>query len=171
MVDDDPDVCQWDLYRWEDVRFTVGHGPQHNRQVTNGMGPDGGATSTSFTMADLFGGTLLLPDGTVTKRGMTFSGTTSGGGTFSGSINNRIGAGWARRTASDSSTRKPRSALRASKVGHSIFSETAGQQWPAVFALSNPLASKRPPERDRGARSRSCENKRAIFVSRRLHRS
>jgi hypothetical protein len=78
------------------LRFTVGHGPQHNRVVTNGIGPDGGATSTSFTMADLFGGTLLLPDGTVTKRGMTFSGTTSGGGTFSGSINNRIGAGLAK---------------------------------------------------------------------------
>jgi hypothetical protein len=80
------------------VRFTVGHGPQHNRIVTNpgGIGPDGGATSTSFTMADLFGGTLLLPDGTVTKRGMTFSGTTSHGGTFSGSINNKIGAGWAK---------------------------------------------------------------------------
>ena len=45
------------------VRFTVGHGPQHNRQVTNGTGQDGGATSTSFTMADLFGGELLLPDG------------------------------------------------------------------------------------------------------------
>jgi hypothetical protein len=39
---------------------------------------------------------LLLPDGTVTKRGMTFSGTTSHGGTFSGSINNKLGAGWAK---------------------------------------------------------------------------
>lgn len=76
------------------IRFTVGHGPQHNRQVTNGIGPDGGATSTSFTMADLFGGALLLPDGTGTRRGMTFSGTTSGGGTFSGTINNRVGKGY-----------------------------------------------------------------------------
>lgn len=76
------------------VKFTVGHGPQHNRVVTNGIGPDGGATSTSFVMADLFGGTLLLPDGKVGKDGMTFSGTTSGGGTFSGTIINSIGVGW-----------------------------------------------------------------------------
>ena len=45
------------------LHFTVGHGPQHNRVVTNGIGQDGGATSTSFVMADLFGGELLLPDG------------------------------------------------------------------------------------------------------------
>ncbi|MGI8956675.1 MAG: S8 family serine peptidase [Chthoniobacterales bacterium] len=78
------------------VKFTVGHGPQHNRVVTNGLGQDGGATSTSFVMADLFGGELLLPDGAVTKRGMTFSGTTSHGGTFSGTINNKIGDGWSK---------------------------------------------------------------------------
>lgn len=76
------------------LRFTVGHGPQHNRQVTNGIGPDGGATSTSFVMADLFGGELLLPDGAVKTKGMTFSGTTSTGATFSGTIDNRIGDGW-----------------------------------------------------------------------------
>lgn len=76
------------------VKFTVGHGPQHNRVVTNGTGQDGGATSTSFTQADLFAGTLLLPDGAVNHRGMTFSGTTSHGGTFSGFISNKLGAGW-----------------------------------------------------------------------------
>jgi hypothetical protein len=78
------------------VRFTVGHGPQHNRQVTNGTGEDGGATSTSFTMADLFGNELLLPDGAIVTRGMTFSGTTSGGGTFSGVIRNEIGDGYSK---------------------------------------------------------------------------
>lgn len=76
------------------VRFTVGHGPQHNRQVTNGTGEDGGATSTSFVMTDLFGGELLLPDGAVTRNGMTFSGTTSTGATFNGTINNRVGEGY-----------------------------------------------------------------------------
>ena len=78
------------------VHFTVGHGPQHNSQVTNGIGPDGGATSTAFTQADLFGGELLLPDGAVVRRGMTFSGTTSTGATFSGTINNRIGSGYSK---------------------------------------------------------------------------
>ncbi|MBA3830565.1 MAG: S8 family serine peptidase [Chthoniobacterales bacterium] len=76
------------------VRFTVGHGPQHNSTLTNGTGPDGGATSTAFTQADLFGKELLLPDGTIARHGMTFSGTTSGGGTFSGTIENRAGAGY-----------------------------------------------------------------------------
>jgi hypothetical protein len=78
------------------MHFTVGHGPQHNSQVTNGTGPDGGATSTSFTQADLFGGELLLPDGAVVRRGMTFSGTTSTGATFSGTINNRFGSGYSK---------------------------------------------------------------------------
>lgn len=78
----------------ETLRFTVGHGPQHNRTVTNGTGQDGGATSTSFTQADLFGGETLLPEGLSTRRGMTFSGTTSGGGTFQGTINNDVSVGW-----------------------------------------------------------------------------
>ncbi|HEY3747506.1 MAG TPA: S8 family serine peptidase [Gemmatimonadaceae bacterium] len=78
------------------LRFTVGHGPQHNSQVTNGTGPDGGVTSTSFTQADLFGGETLLPEGTTIRQGMTFSGTTSTGGTFSGTINNVVGKGYSK---------------------------------------------------------------------------
>ncbi|MEO8950524.1 MAG: S8 family serine peptidase [Chthoniobacterales bacterium] len=76
------------------LRFTVGHGPQHNSTVTNGLGPDGGATSTAFTQADLFGEEALLPDGTGVRKGMTFSGTTSGGGTFSGTVQNVIRRGY-----------------------------------------------------------------------------
>ncbi len=76
------------------LAFSVGHGPQHNSTVTNGIGPDGGATSTAFTQADLFGQEVLLPEGTMSRRGMTFSGTTSGGGTFTGSINNKVGTGF-----------------------------------------------------------------------------
>ncbi len=78
------------------LRFTVGHGPQHNSTVTNGTGPDGGATSTAFTQADLFGQEFLLPGGTLARRGMNFSGTTSGGGTFSGFISNKVGAGYSK---------------------------------------------------------------------------
>jgi hypothetical protein len=76
------------------IRFTVGHGPQHNSTVTNGIGPDGGATSTAFTQADLFGQEVLLPERTRVKNGMTFSGTTSGGGTFSGTIQNTVRRGY-----------------------------------------------------------------------------
>ncbi len=78
------------------LRFTVGHGPQHNSQVTNGIGPDGGVTSTAFTQADLFGQETLLPEGKTVRSGMTFSGTTSGGGTFSGTIHNMVGAGFSK---------------------------------------------------------------------------
>ena len=95
------------------VRFTVGHGPQHNRLVTNGTGQDGGATSTSFVMADLFGGELLLPDGAIVSRGMTFSGTTSGGGTFSGAIVTRSVMATPKRMASASSMPKRRFRLRS----------------------------------------------------------
>ncbi len=77
-----------------ELHFVVGHGPQHNRVVTNGTCRDCGATSTSFTQADLFGGELLLPDGEIIRHGMTFSGTTTGGGTFSGTLQNRNGFGW-----------------------------------------------------------------------------
>jgi hypothetical protein len=80
----------------DELHFTVGHGPQHNRVVTNGIGPDGGATSTSFVMTDLFGGELLLPDGELIRHGMTFSGTTTGGGTFSGTLQNKNGAGYSK---------------------------------------------------------------------------
>ena len=78
------------------LKFTIGHGPQHNATVTNGIGPDNGATSTAFVMADLFGGETLLPDGSGNGKGMTFSGTTSGGGTFSGTINNKLGRGFSK---------------------------------------------------------------------------
>lgn len=78
------------------LRFTVGHGPQHNSSLTNGTGPTGGATSTAFTQADLFGQELLLPAGTVARSGMTFSGTTSSRGSFSGTINNQVGAGYSK---------------------------------------------------------------------------
>lgn len=76
-------------------RFTVGHGPQHNSQVSNGTGATGGVTSTSFTQADLFGGTVLLPEGTGTGTGMSFSGTMTDGTTFSGTMKNNIGSGYA----------------------------------------------------------------------------
>lgn len=46
--------------------------------------------------ADLFGSELLLPAGTIVRRGMTFKGTTSDGGVFRGTINNELGAGYSK---------------------------------------------------------------------------
>ncbi len=80
----------------DELHFVVGHGPQHNRVVTNGTGQDGGATSTSFVMADLFGTQTLLPEGTKVQGGMSFSGTTSTGATFSGVMKNKIGKGYSK---------------------------------------------------------------------------
>ena len=77
------------------VRFTVGHGPQHNRGHER-YRPGWRCDLHLVHQADLFGGELLLPDGMVTRHGMTFSGTTSGGGTFSGTINNRVGNGYSK---------------------------------------------------------------------------
>ncbi len=79
-----------------ELHFTVGHGPQHNSTVTNGIGPDGGVTSTAFVMADLFGGETLLPAGDKSANGMAFSGTTSTGATFSGQLRNRVGKGYSK---------------------------------------------------------------------------
>ena len=78
--------------------FTVGHAPQHDSTVSNGTGEANGLTATASTQADLFGGTVLLPQGTGTGVGMTFTGVVTNAdnttSTFTGTLNNRIGAGW-----------------------------------------------------------------------------
>jgi len=66
------------------LRYTVGRAEQHSA---------GNATAADY-LADLFGGGVSLPGGTVVPGGMTFSGTTSSGETFNGTIQNRIGAGY-----------------------------------------------------------------------------
>jgi hypothetical protein len=80
------------------LRFTVGRGTQHNSSVTGtvpGAGPTGGASATQFT-ADLFGGGVLLPEGSVTSGGMSYTGTLADGSTFSGTLTNRIGSGYSK---------------------------------------------------------------------------
>ena len=48
------------------LRFTVGHGPQHNRSVTRMVsGRMEVRPPRRSRMADLFGGELLLPDGMI----------------------------------------------------------------------------------------------------------
>lgn len=77
------------------VRFTVGRGAQHSAVTGNGtiVGP---GTTTSNPIADLFGGGVFLPSGTVVNDGMTFSGTMTDGSTFTGTIKNAIGHGYSR---------------------------------------------------------------------------
>jgi hypothetical protein len=79
----------------KEMHFTVGRGAQHSA-VTGNSGTVGPGTTTSNPLADLFGGGVFLPRGTVLTDGMTFSGTTTGGGTFSGVIRNQIGQGYTR---------------------------------------------------------------------------
>ena len=86
------------------LRFTVGRGAQRSSNVATGgsatvLGP---GTTTVNSLADLFGGGVLVPGSydsatktySVITNGMSFSGTTTDGGTFSGTIKNRIGAGY-----------------------------------------------------------------------------
>ncbi len=75
------------------MHFTIGRGSQHNAATGNGTVIGPGATTVA-PLADLWGGGVFLPRGTVLRDGMTFSGTTTGGGTFSGVIRNAIGKGY-----------------------------------------------------------------------------
>ena len=79
------------------LHFTVGRGLARSAStggtynaVTNST------TGSAYYVADIFGGGVSLPSGTVTNAGMTFSGTTADGGTFSGTITNVLGSGWAK---------------------------------------------------------------------------
>jgi hypothetical protein len=79
------------------LRFTVGRGAEHSANTGNNANPGatpGPGTVTSNPIADVFGGGVFIPDGTVVQNGMTFSGTITGGGTFTGVIRNRIGSGY-----------------------------------------------------------------------------
>ncbi len=69
------------------LRFTVGRAIQHSSVVPSGT------TSANYS-ADLFGGGVVIPEGTVINNGMAYSGTLGDGSTFSGIITNRIGAGY-----------------------------------------------------------------------------
>ena len=69
--------------------FTVGHYEYKSADVQTQGGSSGFDSS-----ADLFGGGVSIPDGTLRENGMTFSGTTTSGGTFAGVIKNRLGAGY-----------------------------------------------------------------------------
>lgn len=75
------------------LRFTVGRGEQHSANTGNGSTIGGGTTIADY-LADILGNGVTLPSGNFTPGGMTFSGTTADGGTFSGVLQNRIGAGY-----------------------------------------------------------------------------
>ncbi len=75
------------------LRYTVGRGVQHSATTGNGTTIGAGSTSASY-LGDLLGGGVSIPSGTVALDGMTFSGTTADGGTFSGVIRNRVGTGY-----------------------------------------------------------------------------
>lgn len=77
------------------MNFTVGRGAQHSAATGNG-GTIGPGTTTANPIADLFGGGVFIPRGTVLRDGMAFSGTTTSGGTFSGVIRNTIGYGYSK---------------------------------------------------------------------------
>lgn len=75
------------------LAYNVGRGVQHSA-VTGNAATIGAGTTVASYLADLLGGGVSIPSGTVVNDGMTFSGTTADGGTFSGVIRNNIGAGY-----------------------------------------------------------------------------
>ena len=75
------------------LRFTVARGEQHSGVTGNGTTIGPGTTITNY-LADILGNGVTLPDGTPAPTGMAFSGTTADGGTFSGTLQNRLGFGY-----------------------------------------------------------------------------
>jgi hypothetical protein len=76
------------------LHFGVGRG--FARSSTTGSVANAVTSATTggaYYCADIFGGGEILPDGTV-GTGMTFSGTTADGGTFTGKIKNNVGSGY-----------------------------------------------------------------------------
>ena len=79
------------------LRFTVGRGLAFANSVGSTYNAVTNATAGAVLYsADIFGGGVILPEGTVVNTGMPFSGTTADGGTFSGVIRNVIGSGWSK---------------------------------------------------------------------------
>ncbi len=76
------------------LHFGVGRGVARTSSTGNTGIVVNSLTAGAYNVADIFGGGVIIPDGTVVPSGMTFSGTTADGGTFSGVIKNNIGAGY-----------------------------------------------------------------------------
>ncbi len=71
------------------LRFKIGRGIIRGPNVAAANG-----ASASNYNADLFGGGVLIPEGTIIPDGMRFSGTLENGATFEGIMKNRIGNGY-----------------------------------------------------------------------------
>ncbi len=76
------------------LRFGVGRGPARSSSTGNTGVVVNSVASSAYNVADIFGGGVTIPEGTVQVNGMSFSGTTADGGTFTGFIRNNIGAGY-----------------------------------------------------------------------------
>lgn len=70
------------------LRFGVGRAVQRSSSSP----PTG--TTLAANSGDLAGAVTRLPDGTLASGGVTFTGTLADGSTFSGTLTNRMGAGW-----------------------------------------------------------------------------
>ena len=76
------------------LRFGVGRGFARTASTGSTGVVVSSVSGGAYYCADILGGGVTLPEGTVTTAGMTFSGTTADGGTFSGVIKNNIGSGY-----------------------------------------------------------------------------
>lgn len=71
------------------LKFGIGRAVQRSA-----FSPPAGTTATANS-ADLAGAVVRQPEGTLASGGISFTGTLADGSTFSGTLANRVGAGWA----------------------------------------------------------------------------
>ncbi len=71
------------------LRYAIDRDEQHAA-----FQPTSGGLSAAGDSADLLGGGVLIPQGTVIEGGVAFTGTANDRGTFRGRMMNRIGAGY-----------------------------------------------------------------------------
>ena len=76
------------------LRFGVGRGTARLSNTGSTGTVRSPAQGGAYYSADIFGGGVTLPEGTAVTAGMTFTGTTADGGTFTGTIRNNVGAGY-----------------------------------------------------------------------------
>jgi subtilase family protein len=76
------------------LHFTIGRGEQHSSDVENLVGQPVAGTTIDDATGDIWGGGVLIPEGTLIPNGMKFSGTMDDGSSFTGRIVNQIGHGY-----------------------------------------------------------------------------
>ena len=120
--------------------FTVGRGFARSASTGGTFGSVTSATTGgTYWVADIFGGGVSIPSGTVTTNGMSFSGTTADGGTFTRVHQEQhrcrlVEDGWLR-VCKCPDRRQPDGAVSSQGIPFLINQEGAVREGSAFFAL------------------------------------